>query len=125
MAVWGAALAWVKDLFGGPEIDGEPAQAGPVVADATPIGATLDREVARVAGVVRSIAIGPRGPSAMFEAELADPTGRLRAVWLGQRQILGVDPGRSLVCEGRISVEAGERVMRNPRYELAPVGTAA
>ncbi|MDR3360517.1 MAG: OB-fold nucleic acid binding domain-containing protein [Bifidobacteriaceae bacterium] len=96
----------------------------PGVADATPIEATADRAVARVAGVIRSIAIGPRGPSAVFEAELVDRTGALRLIWLGQRQILGLEPGRSLICEGRIGLEDGERVMRNPRYEIIPVGTA-
>ncbi|MDR2348900.1 MAG: OB-fold nucleic acid binding domain-containing protein [Bifidobacteriaceae bacterium] len=119
------ALAWLKDLFSGVEAEAPPPRPMPGAAGARPIGATADRELARVAGVIRSIAIGPRGPAAVFEVELVDSTGCLRLIWLGQRQILGLDPGRSLICEGRVAFEAGQRVMRNPRYELVPVGTAA
>jgi hypothetical protein len=77
-----------------------------------------------VAGVVRSIVVGYPGPGAVFEAELADQTGVLRVLWLGQRQVLGIEPGRALVCEGRVSVEGGRRVMRDPRYRIVPVGSA-
>ncbi|MDR2380012.1 MAG: DNA-binding protein [Bifidobacteriaceae bacterium] len=96
----------------------------PVVPGTQPIGSVPDRAPARLAGVVKSIAIGPRGPSAVFEAELVDRSGVARLIWLGQRQILGLEPGRSLICEGRVAVEDGVRVMRDPRYELIPVGTA-
>jgi hypothetical protein len=124
MTVGAGLRAWIREVFASPETAPELERAFPGVAGAVPIGTTTDRRPARVAGVIRSIAIGPRGRSAMFEAELADSTGVLRAVWLGQRQILGLEPGRSLVCEGRISVEDGVRVMRDPRYEIVPVGSA-
>jgi hypothetical protein len=93
-------------------------------AAATPIGRTGGRRPARVAGVIRSIGIGYKGPGAVFEAELADSTGVLRVVWLGQRQVLGLEPGRALVCEGRVGLEGGVRVMRDPRYQIVPVGSA-
>jgi hypothetical protein len=94
------------------------------VAGVKPIGAVGDRETARVTGVIRSMAIGPRGPRAMFEVELTDGSGELRVIWLGQRQIRGVEPGRQLICQGLVASQGGVRVMRNPYYELAPVGKA-
>ncbi|MDR2453591.1 MAG: OB-fold nucleic acid binding domain-containing protein [Bifidobacteriaceae bacterium] len=121
MAVW----AKLKELLAAPETGAPPARPMPTAPGAQPISQTGDRSVARVAGIIRSIAIGPRGPSAVFEVELVDRTGSLRVIWLGQRQILGLEPGRSLVCEGRVGLEAGQRVMRDPRYELVPVGSAA
>jgi hypothetical protein len=60
----------------------------------------------------------------MFEAELADSTGELKVIWIGQRQILGLEPGRRLLCEGRVAMEGGVAVMRDPYYELIPVGPA-
>jgi hypothetical protein len=77
-----------------------------------------------VTGVIKSIAIGPRGPGAVFEVELADGTGSLRVIWLGQRQILGLEPGRQLTCHGLVGSDSVGRVMRDPYYELVPVGSA-
>jgi hypothetical protein len=39
-------------------------------------------------------------------------------VWLGRRRIAGIEPGCSLVVEGRLGVNRGEYVIYNPRYEL-------
>jgi hypothetical protein len=121
---WADVKLWFKEIFGPARGAGVVERRLVEVENAQPIGATADRAVARVAGVVRSIAIGPRGPSAVFEAELFDGTGVLTVIWLGQRQILGLEPGRTLICEGRVAIEDGERVMRDPRYEIVPVGTA-
>ena len=107
-----------------PSLEGEPARLLVPVGSAGPIGALADREKARVTGIIKSIAIGPRGPGAVFEVELADGTGQLRVIWLGQRQILGLEPGRQLVWEGMVAFEGGEAVMRDQHYELLAVGTA-
>ncbi|MDR1118198.1 MAG: hypothetical protein LBL01_02720 [Bifidobacteriaceae bacterium] len=96
----------------------------PAVDAVQPIGETADRAPARVAGIIRSLVIGPRGPDAVFEADLEDQSGVMRILWLGQRQVLGIEPGRGLVCEGRVAVEGGQRVMRDPRYQIMPVGDA-
>jgi hypothetical protein len=90
-----------------------------------PIGQVGERQTARVTGVIRSIAIGPRGPRPVFEAELTDGSGDLRVIWLGQRQILGLEPGRQLVCQGLVATDGAIRVMRDPYYELVPIGPAA
>ena len=41
-------------------------------------------------------------------------------VWLGRRQIPGIDPGRTIKVCGRISCQEGRRLLYNPRYELLP-----
>ena len=39
-------------------------------------------------------------------------------MWLGRRQIPGIDLGRTLKVWGRISCHEGRRLIYNPRYEL-------
>ena len=53
-----------------------------------------------------------------LEVELRDGSGAVTLVWLGRRQIPGIDPGRSLKVSGRISCHEGRRLIYNPRYEL-------
>jgi hypothetical protein len=102
-------------------LDADQAVLLAAVDGSQPIASVDDRCRAKVRGLVCSIVIGPRGPAAQFEAELRDESGAVRLIWLGQRQILGVQPGRQLVCQGLLAVEQGERVMRNPNYQLIPV----
>jgi hypothetical protein len=56
-------------------------------------------------------------------AELYDGTGSMSLVWLGRRQIAGIEPGRSLVGYGRVTRDGELPVIFNPRYELRPTGT--
>jgi len=92
------------------------------VADAsdTSISETPDREPVTVRGVVRTITLRPRGGVPALEAELDDGSSVLLVVWLGRRQIVGIDPGRSMRVSGRIGTGDGHRIMYNPRYELLP-----
>ena len=53
-----------------------------------------------------------------MEVELRDGSGAVTLVWLGRRQIPGIDPGRTLKVWGRISCHEGHRLIYNPRYEL-------
>jgi hypothetical protein len=39
-------------------------------------------------------------------------------VWLGQRRIAGIEPGRRIVASGRVGVHAGRLAIYNPWYEL-------
>jgi hypothetical protein len=55
-----------------------------------------------------------------LEAELDDGSDVLVVVWLGRRQIVGIEPGRKLRVTSRIGVFDHTRSMYNPRYELLP-----
>jgi hypothetical protein len=71
-----------------------------------------------VVGTIRSITLQPVTGTPALHADLWDGTGSLRLVWLGRRQIPGIDPGRALRVEGRVIDEHGHHTMYNPRYEL-------
>lgn len=86
----------------------------------TPIAALPYRRRATVCGTLRSVTLRPRAGVPALEAELYDGSGSLAVVWLGRRQISGVEPGRRVRVEGLVTDSDGMRVMFNPRYELVP-----
>ena len=44
-------------------------------------------------------------------------------MWLGRASIPGIEPGTTVVAEGRLAVRRGRTTMFNPRYELRFTGT--
>lgn len=79
-----------------------------------------NRTRAEVFGVLRSVTMRPRHRVPALEAELFDGTGSIQVVWLGQRRIAGVEPGRRVRLSGFVCERDGRLTMFNPRYELAP-----
>ena len=86
----------------------------------TAVGDLADRKRAQVSGVLRSVTLRPRQTVPALEAELYDGSGSVHVVWLGRRQIAGIEPGRRARLEGLVCVQDGRRTMYNPRYELSP-----
>ena len=82
------------------------------------IGKAVDRAWVRVRGTVDLISLQPRQDRPWLEAELTDGTGRVTLVWMGRDRIRGIEPGRDLVAEGRISCVGGSKRMYNPLYHL-------
>ena len=87
---------------------------------ATPIADSPDRQPTVAAGTLRAVTVRPRGNSPALQADLWDGTGSLTLVWLGRRDIPGVEPGRKIVVRGRVAQIRGARTMFNPTYELGP-----
>jgi len=79
-----------------------------------------DRTRAELYGVLRSVTLRPRLGVPALEAELYDGTGTVRLVWLGQRRIAGIEPGRRVRLTGFVSTRDSRPVMYNPKYELSP-----
>lgn len=80
---------------------------------------TLQRGAcATVTGRVRSVVYTPTEHLPTLTAELFDGSGALELVWLGQRRIAGIEPGRRLVARGRVGVHEGRLAIYNPWYEL-------
>ncbi|HEY7144796.1 MAG TPA: amino acid permease [Streptosporangiaceae bacterium] len=86
----------------------------------TPIADCADRARVDVAGTLRTVTLRPRGTSLTMEADLWDGTGSIKLIWLGRRDIPGIEPGRRLIVRGRIARIDGERTMYNPVYQLRP-----
>ncbi|MFN8080271.1 MAG: OB-fold nucleic acid binding domain-containing protein [Kineosporiaceae bacterium] len=90
---------------------------------AAELGGTLvadleSRHDATVCGTLRSVTLRPRAGVPALEAALYDGSGTLTVVWLGRRQIAGIEPGRRIRVHGMITTSEGEPALFNPRYEL-------
>ena len=68
---------------------------------ATPVSDLQAGEQVTVCGTVRSLTIRPRAGVPALEAELYDGSGSISLIWLGRRQIRGIEPGRGIVARGR------------------------
>ncbi|HEY2639903.1 MAG TPA: amino acid permease, partial [Streptosporangiaceae bacterium] len=88
--------------------------------ETVPIADSRDREIVDLTGTLRAVTLRPRGASLTMEAELWDGTGCLQLVWLGRRDIPGIQPGRKIVVHGRLTSIKGTRTIFNPAYELQP-----
>ncbi|MDP9433251.1 MAG: OB-fold nucleic acid binding domain-containing protein [Actinomycetota bacterium] len=113
----------LRRLSSQPEaLDAEVLQEQLADAGATPVAACGDRKRVCLAGTLRTVTLRPRGGAPALDAELWDGSGTVTLVWLGRRRIKGIDPGRSIVVRGRVSVIDGQRTIFNPTYELRPTG---
>ncbi len=87
-----------------------------------PIAECQNRERVELAGTLRAVTTRPRGGNLTMEAELWDGTGNVTLVWLGRREIPGIQPGRRIVVHGRLTSQHGQPTIFNPAYELRPAG---
>lgn len=106
------------------EHEAQELQKGCVEVGAVPIKDLPDRERVRVAGTLRTVTLRPRAGVPALVAELYDGSGSISLVWLGRRQIPGIEPGRALVACGRLTRDNEKPVIFNPRYDLRPVGSS-
>ena len=107
------------------ELESEELQENVRAEGAVPIKTCEDRQVVSLTGTVATVTIHPRGGYPALEVELRDGSGAVTLVWLGRRQIPGIDPGRTIKICGRISCHEGRRVIYNPKYDLLPAPSSS
>lgn len=83
---------------------------------------TRPRARAKVSGVLRAVTYRPRDKVPVLVAELYDGSGSVDLVWLGRRDVAGIQPGRRIVASGMVCPGPRRNTIYNPRYELAPIG---
>jgi len=83
-------------------------------------GELTGRQRVVLAGALRSVTLRPRAGVPALEAEMSDGTGAVSVIWLGRREIAGVEVGQWVRVEGLVACREGRKVMYNPRYELLP-----
>ncbi|MDT5011501.1 MAG: hypothetical protein QOH57_3118 [Mycobacterium sp.] len=96
------------------ELTNEAASSGALRA----IDCQRGQEVTMV-GTLRSVEANAKGCAGGVKAELFDGTDAVVLVWLGQRRIAGIEPGRTLKVHGRLGkLENGSKAIYNPHYEI-------
>lgn len=86
----------------------------------TQISDVQDRALVEVGGVIRNLTVPARGQVPALVAEIFDGSGTLAVVWLGRREIHGIECGVRLRAAGRVSMRRGVPTIFNPRYDLLP-----
>ena len=107
------------------ELESEELQRNVREEGSVPIQNCEDRERVQLTGTVSTVTISPRAGHPALEVELRDGSGAVTLVWLGRRQIPGIDCGRTLKVRGRISCHDSRRLIYNPRYELMQTPAAS
>ena len=78
-----------------------------------------ERPRVKITGTVQNIRRDRIGGMPALEAEIQPPDhDRVELVWLGRDTIPGIEPGKTVAAEGRLSIRRGRTTMFNPRYEL-------
>ncbi|GAB3584577.1 OB-fold nucleic acid binding domain-containing protein [Calidifontibacter terrae] len=89
----------------------------------TPVAEVHDREMAQCTGTVRTVSLRPRTEKTpALVVDLDDGTRTLTVVFLGRRQIAGIDPGVMLTVRGRVCMRRETPTIYNPAYDIVPTG---
>jgi RecG-like helicase len=83
-----------------------------------PIGQVRWRDRAKVRGRVRSMRVQPWAGVATLECVIVDDTGGLVLVFLGRRQVAGIELGRHVIAWGMVGEHRGYLAMLNPEIEI-------
>ncbi len=102
------------------ELDAEELQRGSVEAGCCPAALARRGDLVSITGRLRTVVYTPRDTLPTLEADLYDGSDVVTVVWLGRRQIAGIEPGRRLTVQGRIAMRGERKVMYNPYYSLEP-----
>ena len=100
------------------ELDAQELQRESEKCGAVPAGQCHRGQIVSVSGRLRTVAYTPRTNLPTLEADLYDGSDVVTLVWLGRRQIVGIEPGRQLTARGRIAIREDRKVIYNPYYEL-------
>lgn len=102
------------------ELEADDARRISHVPGATPVAEVVLRRRAVVSGTVTALTYRPRSQSPALVARLSDGTGSLELIFLGRREVAGIEPGRRLVAHGMVYDDHGRPAMFNPGYRLLP-----
>lgn len=81
-----------------------------------PIGSLDARERVTIEGTIHAVRVQPWSGVAALECVLEDRTGRINVVFVGRRQIAGVEVGARLRVEGVVGNHHRQRAILNPSY---------
>lgn len=103
------------------ELDAGVEQQEALRHGAQPVSGCRLRQRVDVSGVLRSVTFAPAAAAPELTAELYDGTGTVDLVWLGRRDIPGIEPGRRMSVTGTLCAPEGggsRPVLYNPAYRL-------
>lgn len=103
------------------ELEAEQLQRDSAESGCALAGNVRRGQLVTVTGRLRTVVYTPRTNLPTLEADLYDGSDVVTLVWLGRRQIAGIEPGRAVTARGRIAVRDDRKVIYNPFYEIEPL----
>ncbi|SEE03763.1 OB-fold nucleic acid binding domain-containing protein [Ruania alba] len=110
------------------ELDAGQEQREAERQNTVPVASCRSRERVAISGVVRAVTFPPVKGAPALVAELYDGSGSIDLIWLGRREIPGIEPGCRLRVEGmlcRTSPDHPRPVIYNPSYRILPTQAAS
>jgi RecG-like helicase len=89
-----------------------------VVPGSTSIIDARWRRRVTVSGKVRSVRVAPLHDAPTLELVLVDATGSISVVFLGRRNVAGINVGTRMIVEGTVGVHQARLAIMNPSYQL-------
>jgi hypothetical protein len=86
--------------------------------DSMPIGSLHERDLAEVAGRVRSMTLTSERGGNDLRCVLADATGSISLIFQGRASIPGIERGTRILIRGTVTTLNREAVILNPEYEI-------
>lgn len=86
------------------------------MTDVIAIAQARPRDVVAVRGRIASVRVEPRDAAPCVTARVQDETGAIDAVFMGRREILGIEPGVVVDIEGRVCPHQPVARVYNPTY---------
>lgn len=83
-----------------------------------PIGKVKARQKVRLSGTLQALTFHPATQGPRLSALLYDGSGSIELVWMGRKEIPGIEPGKHLIVEGTVLSSAGRLRMMNPAYRI-------
>lgn len=87
-----------------------------------PIGEVQARQKVHLSGTLQALTYYPRSASPQLSALLFDGTGSIELVWMGRREIPGIEPGKHISVDGTVLSSGGRIRIMNPSYRILPRG---
>jgi hypothetical protein len=84
-----------------------------------PIGDVRWRDRVRLRGVVKSMRVAPQRDVPTLECVVDDGTGTVLIVFLGRREVAGLNVGSKVEVVGTVGVHQNRLAILNPTYQLA------
>lgn len=105
------------------DLDAEELQSDVEHSGAMAVSRCCRGEEVTITGRLKSVMFKPHETVPTLQAELFDGSGTVTLVWMGRRQIAGIEPGRVIMARGRLAEKNGTRLLFNPWYELKPTSS--
>jgi RecG-like helicase len=91
-----------------------------VIPGSTSIIDATWRKRVTITGKVRSLRVAPLHDAPTLELVLVDATGTISVVFLGRRNLAGVDVGSRMIVDGTVGIHQARLAIMNPSYQLLP-----